>query len=181
MSEALMCTQGPHPSSDFLQIGAPNYESADDYGGFNLISGPASFGFDVYMNPGSGSGDRVGFNGVDPQDMELDVPAGYVSGTVLLDSMTFYGLTLHNLGLAPGTYTWTWGSGADADSFVLNISTTPVPAALPLLAGGLGALGLFGWRRKRKACAARSKQVIRIWREIAARGGLSVCGAKVEL
>ena len=28
---------------------------------------------------------------------------------------------------------------------------TPAPAALPLFAGGLGALGLLGWRRKRKA------------------------------
>ena len=28
---------------------------------------------------------------------------------------------------------------------------TPLPAALPLFVTGLGALGLFGWRRKRKA------------------------------
>ena len=31
---------------------------------------------------------------------------------------------------------------------------TPIPAALPLFAGGLGAMGLLGWRRKRKAAAA---------------------------
>ncbi len=31
---------------------------------------------------------------------------------------------------------------------------TPVPAALPLFAGGLGAIGLLGWRRKRKNAAA---------------------------
>jgi PEP-CTERM motif-containing protein len=30
-------------------------------------------------------------------------------------------------------------------------SATPLPAALPLFASGLGAMGLFGWRRKRKA------------------------------
>jgi hypothetical protein len=30
------------------------------------------------------------------------------------------------------------------------VSTTPLPAALPLFAGGLGAMGLFGWRRKKK-------------------------------
>ena len=30
-------------------------------------------------------------------------------------------------------------------------ATTPIPAALPLFATGLGALGLLGWRRKRKA------------------------------
>jgi hypothetical protein len=29
-------------------------------------------------------------------------------------------------------------------------AATPIPAALPLFATGLSALGLFGWRRKRK-------------------------------
>jgi hypothetical protein len=33
-------------------------------------------------------------------------------------------------------------------------TATPLPAALPLFATGLGALGLLGWRRKRKAVAA---------------------------
>jgi hypothetical protein len=33
------------------------------------------------------------------------------------------------------------------------VTTTPLPAALPLFATGLGALGLIGWRRKRKAAA----------------------------
>jgi hypothetical protein len=35
-----------------------------------------------------------------------------------------------------------------------DASATPLPAALPLFATGLGALGLLGWRRKRKAQAA---------------------------
>jgi hypothetical protein len=30
-------------------------------------------------------------------------------------------------------------------------AATPVPAALPLFVTGLGALGLLGWHRKRKA------------------------------
>jgi hypothetical protein len=34
--------------------------------------------------------------------------------------------------------------------------TTPLPAALPLFAAGLGAMGLFGWRRKRKLRARAS-------------------------
>jgi hypothetical protein len=37
--------------------------------------------------------------------------------------------------------------------FLGTISPTPLPAALPLFATGLGALGLLGWRRKRKAAA----------------------------
>jgi len=34
------------------------------------------------------------------------------------------------------------------------VSQTPLPAALPLFASGLGAMGLFGWWRKRKKAAA---------------------------
>ena len=49
-----------------------------------------------------------------------------------------------------------------ADTFATNnlefapttVPETPVPAALPLFATGLGAMGLFGWRRKRKNVAA---------------------------
>jgi hypothetical protein len=33
------------------------------------------------------------------------------------------------------------------------VGSTPIPAALPLFATGLGALGLLGWRRKKKATA----------------------------
>jgi len=33
-------------------------------------------------------------------------------------------------------------------------AATPLPAALPLFATGLGALSLLGWRRKRKACVS---------------------------
>jgi hypothetical protein len=34
-----------------------------------------------------------------------------------------------------------------------SLTATPLPAALPLFATGLGAIGLLGWRRKRKAAA----------------------------
>ena len=39
----------------------------------------------------------------------------------------------------------TFGAAAD--------SATPIPAALPLFASGLGAFGFYGWRRKKKAAA----------------------------
>ncbi len=39
-----------------------------------------------------------------------------------------------------------------SDTLVIS-SVTPLPAALPLFATGLGALGLLGWRRKKKASA----------------------------
>jgi PEP-CTERM motif len=39
------------------------------------------------------------------------------------------------------------------DNLVFSAGATPLPGALPLFASGLGALGLLGWRRKRKAAA----------------------------
>jgi len=45
-----------------------------------------------------------------------------------------------------------FGTDAVLAQFVVTAST-PVPAALPLFATGLGALGLLGWRRKRKTAA----------------------------
>jgi len=36
----------------------------------------------------------------------------------------------------------------------VQVTETPLPATLPLFATGLGALGLLGWRRKRKAAFA---------------------------
>jgi len=36
-----------------------------------------------------------------------------------------------------------------------GVTVTPLPSALPLFATGLGALGLFGWRKKRKQVRAR--------------------------
>jgi hypothetical protein len=47
----------------------------------------------------------------------------------------------------PGT-----GNSADAGNDG-SFSATPLPAALSLFGTGLGAMGLFGWRRKRKAPA----------------------------
>jgi hypothetical protein len=37
---------------------------------------------------------------------------------------------------------------------IASTAATPLPAALPLFATGIGALGLIGWRRKRKAQVA---------------------------
>lgn len=39
---------------------------------------------------------------------------------------------------------------AFTDPFTYMPSSTPIPAALPLFATGLGAMGLCGWRRRRK-------------------------------
>jgi hypothetical protein len=45
-------------------------------------------------------------------------------------------------------------NGGLSGTLTPEVATTPLPAALPLFATGLGALGLLGWRRKRKNAAA---------------------------
>jgi hypothetical protein len=46
------------------------------------------------------------------------------------------------------------GDGFAFDYAAISPIIAPLPAALPLFATGLGALGLLGWRRKKKAIAA---------------------------
>lgn len=48
------------------------------------------------------------------------------------------------------------GSGSAQFAQLGNQIATPLPAALPLFATGLGGLGFLGWRRKRKAQALAS-------------------------
>jgi hypothetical protein len=45
------------------------------------------------------------------------------------------------------------GGSPDFSAVVERLDPTPLPAALPLFATGLGALALLGWRRKRKQTA----------------------------
>ena len=57
----------------------------------------------------------------------------------------------------PGTpfqFTGTYSIEGVSGSGTFNVSPTPLPAALPLFVTGLGALGLLGWRRKRKNAAS---------------------------
>jgi hypothetical protein len=42
---------------------------------------------------------------------------------------------------------------------ITAVSEAPLPAALPLFATGLGALGLIGWRRKRKAAVDQNARL----------------------
>jgi len=57
-----------------------------------------------------------------------------------------------------GVPTCSTGSSGNLDityNFFAAPAEGPLPAALPLFATGLGALGLLTWRRKRKAIAAK--------------------------
>ncbi|WP_029065734.1 hypothetical protein [Labrenzia sp. DG1229] len=77
----------------------------------------------------------------------LWLPDGYVSGSFFSGTSVFLNNSLSHMQAARGTFEWSWSNGDYSDS--LKVTLVPVPAALPLLAGGLGVLGLMGWRRKR--------------------------------
>ena len=69
----------------------------------------------------------------------------------------FYEIRLENQGTNPNNTFADFEFDAGAyDSFAVNTAAaaTPLPAAFPLFAAGLGALGLLGWRRKRKNAIA---------------------------
>ena len=59
-----------------------------------------------------------------------------------------------SLGSSNSQYIWATSNAFTLFTQATPTSTTPLPAALPLFATGLGALGLLGWRRKRKAALA---------------------------
>jgi hypothetical protein len=136
------------PVDDYTLIGATG--SIDLYVPASGFSGPSGYGTGGPTGSSSGSGDLVGLTVF---ESILFVPAGYSSNTSLSNGATWDNATFASLGATPGIYVWTWGNEID-QSFTLAIEATPLPAALPLFATGLGALGLFGWRRKRKNIAA---------------------------
>jgi hypothetical protein len=55
---------------------------------------------------------------------------------------------------ATGNGTWFNNSALPPPMALIIGEATPLPAALPLFAAGLGALGLFGWRKKKATLAS---------------------------
>ena len=74
------------------------------------------------------------------------------SGLVTLSGFeataAIWSLTTQGVGLDGGSGTFTFSA-----TLIATPAPVPLPAALPLFATGLGALGLLGWRWKRKLAA----------------------------
>ena len=143
---------------------------------FGSASGPAAPYWLTYLNdPNGGYVGVISFGGPDLNgSSQIHVfcafstsgscnPANTYWGDTLatLDSLAYGGttfglLTVYSSGVEIGDWDnngQTIPAQADIQSITINTATTPLPAALPLFASGLGALGLLGWRRKRKAAA----------------------------
>jgi hypothetical protein len=92
-------------------------------------------------------------------------PSLGVSATWSIGSGTLTFEIINAFALLADNFTFAWAETCANDIILASTtltsssgggtqSATPLPAALPLFATGLGALGLLGWRRKRKGAAA---------------------------
>ncbi len=151
---------------DFITFGASGSLQTDASGVVTLSNVHFTMTYDLGDFTGFSGGD-LAFNGtIDPPlggslsadgsigflsvSLFLPVPLGWSSGTANLDSSTF--TLAFDIAGTTGT------SGHDLLGATISLqapiaAATPLPAALPLFATGLGALGLLGWRRKKKATA----------------------------
>lgn len=81
-------------------------------------------------------------------------PMSGTTGFFLLNGVktSFSSANDNSLDLTGTTFTFEEDTSSDPTFYVsaLDFTATPIPATLPLFATGLGAMGLFGWRRKRK-------------------------------
>jgi len=81
------------------------------------------------------------------------IPVSILQGYTLTDiplSVSFF-LAQENCGALVSPCYNVFGNLTFGDLSVADVPPLPIPAAFPLFATGLSALGLFGWRRKRKA------------------------------
>jgi hypothetical protein len=102
-----------------------------------VLNGLSSFDDIVFQNPDASCCDLSDGGGGRLEDAGLQLYSG-PEGDPTFILGTFFPL-----------YNYMDGQN---DSITIS-SSAPLPAALPLFATGLGALGLLGWRRKRKVLA----------------------------
>ena len=121
--------------------------ASSNFGGFSndLLVGNFSYVNSFISAFASDSTGHLTFQGTIP----IDVGNGNTAGGL-------WSLIFGNAGMngSPDTLYFSDGIDGEMKGLIGAINAVPLPAALPLFATGLGALGLLGWRRKKKAIAA---------------------------
>jgi len=131
------------PSSSIIATGSPSTTVLDVY---SPIRPPTNFGPGGMTIPSFGTGPTIRLDAT-----SLAVPSGYISGTPLHSSVSFYpGETPGSLGLTPGIYVWSWGAESTAETLTLTV--VPEPSTLCLLLIGLVVGGFFRIRKKVRNC-----------------------------
>jgi hypothetical protein len=148
-------------SSGFVSNG--NWSGNPPHVALNSITGNMTFSFSTPVSAVGGILNWAVHGVLNYGSPSISV---YDSSHTLIESLL---LSSNNLNLvAPNSFYGFQESTANISYFVLTdgyiglrdltvgqaVATTPLPAALPLFATGLGALGLLGWLRKRKAALA---------------------------
>jgi hypothetical protein len=110
-----------------------------------------SFSEQLSLSDGSGTTLTIPFTLSINYSDTLTIAAG--SSFSFLDGGSLWQVVVNALTLGPNPG-GTMYANLTAQVSDPAVSQAPLPAALPLFATGLGALGLLGWRRKRKKAAA---------------------------
>jgi len=101
--------------------------------------------------------DFISFDSIGSTGLSVSFVENGVNQTVNISALVVglsrgVGLTFdHGISSLVFSTTDGYDNGQIDNLYYASASAVPVPAALPLLASGLGALGFFGWRRKRSA------------------------------
>jgi hypothetical protein len=127
----------------------PDYTTINSQGGFNSF--PFPFPTAYIVNVTNGTAAPFDDLAIDPI---VTTPSQTAASLVGFAGGTFTGISATNCSgnIINGQVGCSFGA-----QFSGTLTPTPLPAALPLFATGLGGLGLLGWRRKRKGASGRLK------------------------
>ena len=127
----------------------------------NNLLGTRTFSVYGYTGDGAlGTGDYLlgtslgSFDLTGPSTVHFDVTAFVNAQIALNDPLHFVGFQVVWASPAESAFASFGNISTSMPTLTYATATTPLPAAFPLFATGLGALSLLGWRRKRKALAA---------------------------
>jgi hypothetical protein len=143
-------TSGPYTTTDMV-TGTIDLATAlgDNLGLSSILPDSFSFSDGVQTITSSDSLSKESFN------VATDANGYIVAWSIILETDVSDGISSNfNPGfVVPGDIAYLNGGSDGAAVTLTPGSWTPLPAALPLFATGLGAMGLLGWRRKRKNAA----------------------------